>query len=209
LADSFNFFDGILYINLDHRKDRKKRILRELERLHVPRPKIHRIAGCYDPLNGHRGCVESHRKALAFASQKKWKTVLILEDDCVFGARSAVEKAVQALKRLNNDWDAFLFGGKFFLLEECQAPGLARVFDAQNAHAYAVQSDYIPILDQCYKEACEGMKQILFFFETREWALDIRWKLLQRKNRWYTPKKPVAFQGPSFSDIRQRQLPKR
>ena len=201
LQEDLNFFDGILYINLPHRQDRKKRILQELQKLCVQSSKIHRIDAFYDPFNGHRGCAKSHRKALDFAIEQKWKNVLILEDDCVFSEGKSVKCAVEALKSLKSDWDAFLFGGNFYVAKECSSPALLRVYDAQRAHAYAVQGPYFPILRNCYEEAITGMKNILFFFDTLQWCLDQRWKLLQASDRWYTPKQSVAFQGESFSDI--------
>jgi hypothetical protein len=200
-VEDLNFFDGILYINLERRQDRKRRILGELKRLHVHPSKIHRINAIHDPANGHRGCALSHQKALDFAIEKKWNNLLILEDDCVFSKEEEVQKAMRALISLENGWDAFLFGGDLALSEEASFSDLLRVRKALRAHAYAVQSHYFPQLRSCYEEAIESMQNILFFFDSLPFAIDRRWQLLQRDDRWYAPKKLVAFQGSSFSDI--------
>lgn len=79
----FNHFDLIVYINLDHRKDRKKEIEHELKNLNLYK-KAYRIPAYCDPLNGTKGCLISHIYALNFAIRKGAKNVLILEDDCIF-----------------------------------------------------------------------------------------------------------------------------
>ena len=83
---SINKFDGILYINLKNRKDRLESIENELIRIgaNFSSSKIFRIDAILDKKNGHRGCVLSHLKAVNFAIEKKWKNVLILEDDAIF-----------------------------------------------------------------------------------------------------------------------------
>jgi len=44
-----NFFDGIIYINLDYRIDRKTEILNELKKFPIKQNKIHRI----DEISSH------------------------------------------------------------------------------------------------------------------------------------------------------------
>ncbi|MGE0198792.1 MAG: hypothetical protein AB7S94_08570, partial [Simkaniaceae bacterium] len=79
-----SLFDGIVYINLDCRKDRKETFLQEMERLNVPEEKIHRIAAHHDPLNGIKGCIISHLDALSYIKQQGWGRGIIFEDDCLF-----------------------------------------------------------------------------------------------------------------------------
>ena len=209
MQEGLNFFDGLLYINLEQRLDRKKRILLELKRLCVQPSKIHRIDAFYDPFNGHRGCAKSHRKALDFAIEQRWKNVLILEDDCVFSEGRSVGRAVQSLQRLNDDWDGFLFGADLALTTTWPSTGIFRVLKALRTHAYAVNGPYFPILRSCFEDACQSMKNILFFFDAEIFAIDRRWQLLQRDDRWYAPKNLVAVQGKSFSDICHMDLMER
>ena len=91
--------DGISLINLDQRKDRLISALEQLRTL-VPSEKVTRIAAINGKAikgfgekpwfkngkkdqkwAGRAGCTLSHRKALELAVARKWKTMLILEDD--------------------------------------------------------------------------------------------------------------------------------
>ena len=73
--------DGCVYINLENRKDRKKLLVKELQKMKIPIRKIHKVAGIYMPKNGHKGCTQSHILALTIAKMNKWQYALILEDD--------------------------------------------------------------------------------------------------------------------------------
>ena len=86
LIDNFanNWFDkvdGIVYINLENREDRKKLILNELKRLETDMTKVNKVSGLYIPKNGHKGCVQSHISAINIAKMNKWNYVLVFEDD--------------------------------------------------------------------------------------------------------------------------------
>jgi len=74
------YIDAILYINLEHRKDRNEHILNEIHKICTDNSKIHRIDAIKND-NGALGCGLSHIKALEYAVKNEWKTVLILEDD--------------------------------------------------------------------------------------------------------------------------------
>ena len=85
---NLNFFNAIVYINMDHRTDRKNSIQSELKRLKVKPSKINRISGYKDSFNnGVRGCAKSHLAALDLSIEKRWENVLILEDDCIFSKK--------------------------------------------------------------------------------------------------------------------------
>ena len=73
--------DGVIYINLENREDRKKLILDEMELMKIPEDKINKVSGIYIPKNGHKGCVQAHLLALRIAKMNNWSNTLILEDD--------------------------------------------------------------------------------------------------------------------------------
>jgi hypothetical protein len=79
-----NKCDGIVYINLENREDRKKLFLDEIKKIGIDESKLHKVSGVYIPKNGHKGCAHSHYLALLEAKKLKWKNVLILEDDFHF-----------------------------------------------------------------------------------------------------------------------------
>ena len=194
-------FDGVVYINLDYREDRKAIFLKEMKRLKVK--EVHRISAHYDPLNGVRGCLISHLEALDFMEKKGWKKGLILEDDCFFEKDcSILKKQVGDFFQLaKEDWDVFLLGGWYWEVEDSKWENLLRVRYARCSHAYCVKNTYISVLKNCFKKAYDKVQDEVFFICCRPYALDVSWKELQSKDRWYAPLKQLAFQSESFSDI--------
>lgn len=77
--------DKVIYINLDHRKDRKKRFENTMKSIGMNLDKdVIRIPAIYDQNNGAVGCLKSHIKALEYAiSSFEGQNILICEDDIV------------------------------------------------------------------------------------------------------------------------------
>lgn len=102
-----DFFDKILYINLDHRKDRKQQILNEFNKMDINENKIHRIDAIHEKYNGHIGCAKSHIKALNYAKENNYKNVVIFEDDFIFTQNKidVNNKINKFLKENSNKWD--------------------------------------------------------------------------------------------------------
>ena len=95
--------DAILYINLAHRTDRNEHILHEIHKLCTDDSKIHRIDAIKRE-NGAFGCGLSHIKALEYALEHEWKTVLIVEDDFTFKCDSnEIERNISLLFEHNFD----------------------------------------------------------------------------------------------------------
>ena len=204
LIDPLINIDVICYINLSHREDRKKHILSELDRLGIPKQKIIRIEAVQDLLNGHRGCAYSHILALKEAEKRK-KSVLILEDDCQF-IRNLSE--IQSLSNyffstMGNDWDVFMLGGRIIKYKLTQFDEIYQVLLADCAHAYCVHKDYIPKLISSFTNSYKLMKNDMFSFQSRPYAIDTKWIELQKKDRWYITR-VIAYQIDSYSDIEWR-----
>ncbi|MBI5345690.1 MAG: hypothetical protein HZB76_00890 [Chlamydiae bacterium] len=200
---SLNLFDAIIYINLKHRKDRKKEILQELTKLKVKKEKIHRIEGSYNALNGHAGCALSHIQAIEFAEKNKFKNVLILEDDCQFiGSKKEVDAYVESfLKLMKNDWDVFFLGTLVIVKEKTKYPSVKRIVASLHSHAYVINEHYYKTLKDLYIEAYEILKNIVFHTMVENNSLDRKWHFLQYRDRWFMKNKPIAIQRNSFSDI--------
>ena len=82
--DGLNRFDGIVYINLEKKRDRQAHICKMLDKYGVDGSRVHKISGSYIPKNGHKGCAQSHILALTMAKINNWKNMLVLEDDFTF-----------------------------------------------------------------------------------------------------------------------------
>ena len=68
--EGLDLVDGIVYINLEHRLDRREKLLKELSRLQVSYPEVVRISAFHTPMNGRKGCILSHITALEVAEEK-------------------------------------------------------------------------------------------------------------------------------------------
>lgn len=153
--------DGIVYINLAHRVDRKNSIEKNLIRYGFDMKKIHRIDAVLNELCGHIGCGESHIKALEMAIENNWEYVLILEDDFLFAKKK--EYVHDTLEKLKNiTWDVVL------LVTYCKPniksseyPFLKKIITCTGAIGYIVRRHYYQKLINNFKEAVAIMKNQL------------------------------------------------
>lgn len=195
--------DAIIYINLEHRKDRKALIEKEIEKLEVDSEKIYRINAIADPLNGTRGCAKSHILALELAIKMKCKNVLILEDDCLFTANKLKinEYIATFFNAFLDNWDVFFLGTGIYASINTKLEDYVKIIHSTCAHAYLVNSHYFETLKNCFSNCVDLMKNDLFFHYSLTKAIDNRWQPLQQSDRWYSGKNIVAHQRKSFSDI--------
>lgn len=195
-------FDAVVYINLAHRRDRKREILQELDKMGVSQKKIHRVDAVHDILNGHRGCAQSHYQALELADKSGWSNVLILEDDMMFTSdKVEVEQQVASFfKHFQNNWDVFFLGANVFESTPTLYQDVRRVVCAQCAHAYAVNRHYFKELQECFHAAYLAMQEDEMFVDSLFKAIDQKWKELQPSGKWYIGK-VLGQQRRSYSDI--------
>ncbi|MGE0198791.1 MAG: hypothetical protein AB7N99_05625 [Simkaniaceae bacterium] len=198
---------GIVYINLEHRTDRRERLCQELKRLHLSYPEMIRIPAFHTPLNGRKGCILSHIAGLEMAEEKGWEHVLILEDDCQFSA--SPQKIREGMKGfqdiLQGEWDVFFLGGQF-LESRPVSSQLLHITKSHRAHAYIVNRPYYSVLKACYLSAYKNLEKDIFVVQSSGKALDVAWNDLQKKGRWYGMRESIAEQRESFSDIVHRPV---
>lgn len=206
-TNGFEHIDGIAYINLAHRKDRNEKLRQELERVGTGSAEVVRVEGVYDPLNGVKGCYQSHLKALQMAKEKGWGRFAVLEDDCTF-LREA-EKVGKAFRgffsEFGNKWDVFFLGGNYLEVKDVSKMFL-RVKISLRAHAYVVNRSYLETLQECFGRGYEKVRGDLFLKDSFMGALDIFWHRWQRQGRWYAPIESLAEQGEDFSDILHKKV---
>ena len=199
-------FDKILYINLDFCKDRNEHMLKQFEHLSIKKKQIQRISATHTPINGHRGCALSHIKALETAIDKGWKNVLILEDDCDFflPVKYINPFIDYFFSQVNDQWDIFLLGGNVGKKEPSHWNHIYRVLESTNAHAYAVNRHYMPILLENFKEAYTLLLEDAFPILSKKTPIDKHWKTLQKKDRWLMGEIIIAAQKPFASNITKK-----
>jgi glycosyl transferase family 25 len=202
----------IYCINLDRRADRWEQGQANFKAMGLDPVAVERLAAVEDAEFGALGCAKSHVMALArFLTRDSAPYGLFLEDDFEFQRPfgDLVDTFTQ-LTAQRLDWDALLLMGTSVVAHGVQAPGLARVQEAQSAAAYLVSRRYAATLLGCFADSVAQMEALrspgLRAYTTSRLAIDQVWKPLQRRDRWYIFSPAFGHQRPSFSDIEQREV---
>ena len=188
--------DKIIYINLDHRTDRKEEIKQELSKMDIINyerfPAIeHKWGGL--------GCTKSHLAIIKKAKKAGYKNILVLEDDFEF-IISKDDFDTQINKLLQIPFDVCLLAYNTLNLYDSEYPFLYKIKDAQTASGYIINSHYYDVLIEQWEHA------VKMFEETGDdstWTCDQSWKPLQNKDNWYCFKTRIGKQRKSYSDIQK------
>ena len=185
----WEFVEKIIYINLDHREDRRRIMTKFFEDAQIPLEKVERFSAIKRKRGG-LGCLESHTQVLRIAKENKWKNVLILEDDLEWlGGYERLEELV----KLN--WDVIMLVGWYWGYD------FPRITDANNAGAYLVNEKYY---DKLLENRQYGLSKLSkswgFNFNTNKYDADLYWKLLQKTDNWYGLNPCICRQVDGFSD---------
>jgi glycosyl transferase family 25 len=191
---TFNI-DKIIYLNLDHRLDRKTEIENELNNFNLNYERFPAISHT----NGAICCSKSHLSIIKKAKEKGYKNILVLEDDFNFLINK--DQFYDEINKLSNvSFDVCLLAYNTPNLYESQFPFLYKIKDAQTTSGYIVQSHYYDKLINQWENA------IKLFEETNDdtkYTCDQSWKSLQEKDNWYCFKTRIGKQRKSYSDIQK------
>jgi hypothetical protein len=207
--NGINSFDKIFYINLDHRKDRKKQITNEFKKLKIPEDKIIRIDAVRNKYNGHIGCCKSHIKTLELAKKMKLNNAIVLEDDFVFTLpkKEIDEKINHFLKKYPN-FDMIQLTTVFKKLEDINDKHIKKVKNATTSSGYIINKRFYNALLLDLNEAKEKMEKEMIEFNKKNNnvlkkkhntsnALDQHWGKLQKQSNWYIFDPYIGKQGGS------------
>lgn len=190
---------AIVYINLEHRSDRRRQIEAELERILVVGAV--RIPAIYDnpPI---LGCARSHLAALSGASPLEGQLLLVLEDDCHFLVpREYLDAVIEEFAR-DDRLDVLAIANNSLWTQPISRK-LAISTDIQTMAAYVVKRRALGDLVQLMQES---VGRLAAGESPRFAANDIVWKQLQLRRFFAIPRRQIAVQRPSFSDIRNMQV---
>jgi GR25 family glycosyltransferase involved in LPS biosynthesis len=194
---------NIFYINLKRRSDRKEKMRKQLHEYGLQ-------GECFEAIEtpgfGAMGCCLSHLMVLQIAKDRKYKRVLILEDDFQFIVSPEVFR-----KNIRNlflttyaDFDVCMLSYKMVRSAEIQGLTIInKVIEGQTASGYIVQEHYYDTLIELFKNAIPEL------FSTRmHWiyANDQIWKTLQEKDNWVYFSQRIGKQENGYSDNRQELL---
>jgi hypothetical protein len=190
-SKDFDGLDGIIYINLDNRPDRKNSITSEINKIfgnsQIP---IERISATYIPKNGHKGCAHSHYMAINKARELKWKTVLIFEDDFHFTSETSktqLDNLFKTIKQLP-EWKVILLTGVGGKSEKTQHNGINKITSGYlTTSAYIVNLNYYNHLIYLFYKSYLSMssdKTSIKNYEPN--AIDQLWAKVQtQEDGWY------------------------
>ena len=192
-----NTFSKVMYINLKHRKDRKKQILNELKRVGIKKHKIIRIDAAHEKLNGHIGCAKSHIKTIELAKKMELKNVIVFEDDFIFTTdKEKVNKLINKfLENYDNNWDMIQLTTVHKRLQDIPDNNyIKKVNSATTSSAYIIQNHFYDKLLDNLKESVSKMEKEMEIWKINNkdkkkhqtgYALDQHWGNLQEKSKWY------------------------
>lgn len=195
---------NVLFINLEHRKDRLAEFYEEMAKISFADNQLTRIDAIYVPHNGMLGCALSHIKAIEMAKEKKWPYVAVFEDDFCWREHVDKEKLVQLLSDIFDKktfWDVFLLSCNPQCDEQIDfIHGATRCLFAFTTSGYIVQEHYYDTLLENFRDAANLLKVTIV--DAEKFAIDRHWTRLQAADRWLRACPTLGKQRASFSDIR-------
>ena len=191
-------FDKIIYINLDHRKDRKEQILNEFKKMKIDEKKIYRLDAEHSKYNGHIGCAKSHIKALNYAKKQKFKRILVFEDDFIFTLNNndVHDKLEKFLKDYEGNWDVVQLTSHYKTFRNSDNKDVRLINKASTSSSYMINSSFYDNLLNSLNSSVENMEKEMVEFnkknnyilkkkKTTKYALDQHWYPLQKKSKWF------------------------
>jgi GR25 family glycosyltransferase involved in LPS biosynthesis len=196
----FDRFDKVYCINLDRRPDRlenfegqvKKYNLGEYVRFSAYDGKKLNLTNNYNLKPGEIGIIKSNLDIIKEAKINNYKTILIIEDDCVFNDNIITVDSFFEL--LPDDWDMLYMGGN------------------HNTHVGATQpqkvNDKILKLHSTYSAHFVGIKSSIFdqiesLLERGKHPIDVEYVMLQKVFNCYSFTPALTSQLVNYSDIQE------
>lgn len=192
----FEFVEKVVYINLDHRTDRRFQIESELLKYFSP-DKIVRLSAVLDTSHGGIGCTKSHIAVLKMAMTHGWKNCLVVEDDAIW---NKFETGYPILEKLvSNPFDVIVFGSVFanYNLDTF------KLHSSQTTTSYLISQQYYPVLLRNFSDGLSGL------IRTRNYpiyALDQYWKRIQPIHNWFCVIPSLMIQREGYSDIEKQYI---
>jgi hypothetical protein len=208
----WEFIDKAVYINLDHREDRRQIMKSFFEEGQIPTEKIERFSAIRHKV-GIVGAAISHISVLKRAKEQNWKSVLILEDDIKWVNFEENYKKLEVL--VTNPFDVCMIGGTYIKTEP------PKIIASFSTTGYIVQSHYYDTLLENFEyslsEKLDKNKYIPKFpilssskkekiynklvDKDNTHNVDVYWIKLQMKDNWIGMIDSMIEPVPSFSDI--------
>lgn len=184
----------VVYINLDHRIDRRTQVEEELQRVGLGHA---RRLSAVKTSPGIIGCAQSHGEALTSWSANYDHLLIVCEDDCQFIAPSATLHDVIAEFARNPLLDVLAIANN----TRWSVPVSARLAvsaDVQTTSCYCIKSRAVADLVVC---ARDSVRRLRSGEAPKTAAIDMVWKSMQQKRFFAVPRERIAIQRAGHSDI--------
>lgn len=175
------YFDKVVVINLDRRKDRLEKVDAQLQELGIQYERFSAVDAKALDIDPIQACRQSHIQVLEESVGK----TLILEDDAYF-MEDFNDRFAQFIELLPQDWHIFYLGAVLLNSQPCNDI-MVRAMDTSSLHAYCVKPEFKEI--------------VLEQGRTYPEHIDVAYRLLHPRYRSYAAKPPLVKQYPSYSDI--------
>jgi len=198
-----SLLENILFINLSHRLDRLQHVTQQFRLLGITHAERF---NAIQTQSGAIGCSLSHIKCLEMAKKNKYKQIFICEDDITF---TNPQLFLENMYQFENseycaNWDVLIVGGNNVPPYVQKTDYLIKISNCQTTTGYIVREHYYDVLIQNMKE---GVNHLLRNPENkREYAVDMYWKKLQQRDKWYMIIPPTVVQYENYSDIEGRDV---
>ena len=189
MLEKIEDIQNIIYINLEHRLDRKTHIELQLEILNF-KSKSQRFNAIRDKFHPAKGCTQSHIGCLQIALDNGWDHVLILEDDALFTNPKLFLTQLNKFLLRHKSWDVLIIAGNNLDEYEIIDETCIKIERCYAATGYLVAGHYIKTLLDNFSESLN-----------KGCPVDVGWCSLQKTNKWLMLTPLTIIQKPDYSDI--------
>ncbi len=196
--NSFDFFDEIYCINLDHRTDRWEQVQKEFEKVGISNRVIRFSAIKED--DGRVGCIKSALAIIKIAKSKGLNNVLIFEDDVKFIVKNPEKHLKKAISQIRNlDWYLFYLSANTHEKLIKIKPNLVLLKNGRATHSLAYNKKIYDTIIRRY----EGIETINKFQD----ILDVYFaEKIQRKYMCLMINPMLTTQISDYSDIEKQVM---
>ena len=195
------YIENTIYINLEHRTDRKEHTEKEFAKIgllnanRLNATKMH---------YGAVGCSMSHIRCIEMAKKENWSFVFIAEDDITFMNPELFLSKLRKFSESDIDWDVLIIAGNTAPPFGSATDFCIRIHNVQSTTGYIVQQHYYDTMIANFRE---GVAKLMKDPENkREFAIDMYWKRLQQSGKWYTLIPLSVYQYSTYSDVENRMV---
>ena len=160
MSDLLGFFDRVVLLNLDRRRDRLQATYAELNRVGWPFKWPERFSAVdsravsppegWTIASGGWGCLQSHRQVLERAIMDHTDRLLIIEDDICLRDDFRI-RVSEFLATVPPKWDAIMLGGEHMEPPDKQSVP-ARCTNTQRTHCYALSAKFMQVVYKAWSD---------------------------------------------------------